>query len=386
MTTARKQRTPAVVAGLELNGLGVVRSLARHDVPVIAVDKNLSMPTARTRMAERVQVEAMEGDGFIEGLLSLADRLHEKPVLFLTQELSVDTAIQHAERLKQKYHIRLPSDQLAQDMLHKATMQAHAERLDVPIPRVLNLKSPEDLEKAAGMQFPCILKPSYKDDAYGARFKKGYHVKTLDEARKLYGEIHPVLNDMVLQEWINGGDDAIYFCLQYRGRGGRKVASFVGRKIRSWPPEVGGTASCTLAPDCHDEIEEITERFLAGLGIEGMASVEFKRDSETGRMVMIEPTVGRTDFQEEVATLNGVNIPYLAYCHEAGMEPRADSRGGQPIIWRDSSVDRWSRELSGTEDPSWCRNHRNMDATWRLNDPMPGLRVLCNKISAKLGR
>jgi D-aspartate ligase len=46
--------------------------------------------------------------------------------------------------------------------------------------------------------------------------------------------------------------------------------------------------------------------------------MEFKRDTRTGRFFMVEPTVGRTDYQEEVATLNGANISYAAYCGELG--------------------------------------------------------------------
>ena len=48
--------------------------------------------------------------------------------------------------------------------------------------------------------------------------------------------------------------------------------------------------------------------------------MEFKRDARTGEFLMIEPTVGRVDWQEEVATLNGVNIPLAAYLHEIGAE------------------------------------------------------------------
>ncbi len=44
-----------------------------------------------------------------------------------------------------------------------------------------------------------------------------------------------------------------------------------------------------------------------------MGSMEYKRDRRDGRFHMIEPTVARTDFQEEVATLNGMNIPLASY-------------------------------------------------------------------------
>jgi UDP-N-acetylmuramoylalanine-D-glutamate ligase len=38
-----------MVLGAGLNGLGVIRSLARAGVPVIAVDDNMNRPAMRTR-------------------------------------------------------------------------------------------------------------------------------------------------------------------------------------------------------------------------------------------------------------------------------------------------------------------------------------------------
>ena len=46
--------------------------------------------------------------------------------------------------------------------------------------------------------------------------------------------------------------------------------------------------------------------------------MEYKRDRRDEKFYMVEPTVGRTDYQEEIATLNGVNIPAAAYLREIG--------------------------------------------------------------------
>jgi hypothetical protein len=51
----------------------------------------------------------------------------------------------------------------------------------------------------------------------------------------------------------------------------------------------------------------------------GFGGIEYKRDARDGRFLIIEPTVGRTDWQEEVATLAGVNIPLMACRHELGL-------------------------------------------------------------------
>ena len=73
------------------------------------------------------------------------------------------------------------------------------------------------------------------------------------QAEAVCRDILPVLPDLMVQEWIKGPDTELYFCLQYRGAGGT-VASFTGRKLSIWPPDVGTTASCIAArkrmPNC----------------------------------------------------------------------------------------------------------------------------------------
>jgi hypothetical protein len=55
-------------------------------------------------------------------------------------------------------------------------------------------------------------------------------------------------------------------------------------------------------------------------------SVEWKLDAH-GRAWIIEPTVGRTDFWIDVCVRNGVNLPWVEYCHQAGLTiPRAEQR------------------------------------------------------------
>ena len=68
----------------------------------------------------------------------------------------------------------------------------------------------------------------------------------------------------------------------------------------------------------------MTLAFAEQAGFDGMGSIEYKWDDNHRRFVMVEPTVGRTDWQEEIATLSGVNIPLSAYRHEVGLPPIPD--------------------------------------------------------------
>ena len=53
--------TPAVVVGADINGLGVVRSLARKRVPTWLVDCHPTNPTMRTRYPTKVAVSSLAG-------------------------------------------------------------------------------------------------------------------------------------------------------------------------------------------------------------------------------------------------------------------------------------------------------------------------------------
>src|SRR5699024_2674480 len=115
------------------------------------------------------------------------------------------------------------------------------------------------------------------DADYAAAFRKAYRCESVGEALGLVRCILPVLPDIVIQEWIEGKDSDIYFCLQYITAAGETAASFVGRKIRSWPPHVGGTASCAPASSAETRIlTERTTEFFQHAGVRGMAGMEYK--------------------------------------------------------------------------------------------------------------
>lgn len=309
----------------------------------------------------------------MDDLQRVAEDLTSDAVLFLTEEKTVETVSAYRERLPARLKIRLPDHLRLMQLMHKQGFYDLAVPLQAPVPRTVRLLGTQDLAKVEAMRFPCVLKPSEKSYEYGARFKKAYKVTSFAEVKSLYREIEPILADMVVQEWIEGRDSDIYFCLQYIGNRGEVVSSFPGRKIRSWPPRIGGTASCTAAWEHGRELEKLTSDFFRKVEFTGMGSMEYKRDERDGCFYMVEPTVGRTDYQEEVATLNGCNLPLAAYRYEMGLPLPAMPPVQPPCIWRDTQAERWSAEESGdVADPKFA-GLPVKDAFWRLADPLPAL-------------
>jgi predicted ATP-grasp superfamily ATP-dependent carboligase len=378
-------KLPAVVVGGGLNALGIVRSLGAVNIPVIVVDTDPRSPAMRSRYGRKVLCEAVEGDAFVRRMIELAGQYGEKLMLFVTEEKTVDEVSASRARLAPHFHLRLPGHERLMALMHKQGFQDLAEAVGAPVPRTVRLESKADLPRIEALKFPCVFKPARKDYGYGARFKKAYKVASPAEVAELYEQIFPVLADMVVQEWIEGADNEVYFCLQYVGEGGAVVSSFTGRKIRAWPPRIGGTASCTAAWEVADQLEAMTAQFFAQVGFTGMGSMEYKRDERDGRFYMVEPTVARTDFQEEVASINGVNIPEAAYRYELGLPQVAPARVAVPRIWREPMTDRWSFEEAGGVDER-SRGHAVFDAYWRWNDPRPWLDLMVGRIGARLGR
>jgi hypothetical protein len=87
---------------------------------------------------------------------------------------------------------------------------------------------------------------------------------------------------------------------------------------------------------------------------------------------MIEPTVGRVDWQEEVAAMNGVNIPMAAYRHEIGPPVPDSLTTRQPLrawIYPPSYVRSVLCSRSFPE-ATW-RNLRAQSPCWNFADPLP---------------
>lgn len=345
-------------------------------MPVWLLDEDARRPEMRTHAARALQIRGLHGEILIEELEHLGRQRFAgvRPVLFLTQEETVKTISRHRDRLAPLYRFSLPRKDIVDALQHKHGFQCLAEQHGAPIPKLVHVTTQLDLAALGGLRFPAVVKPGERNAGYSRQFKKAYRVESAEEAGNLVRRILAVTPDVVVQEWIEGPDSNIHFCLQYLDQQGNVVASFTGRKIRSWPPAVGGTASCTAAPEAHAELSAITERFFQAAGVVGMAGMEYKRDSRTGAFRMVEPTIGRTDYQEEVAPLNGANLPHVAYSCELGLPIPMAVPSARSISWRVRSDDTRSAMLQGQSPAQgWPDGSRVVDALWRWTDPAPFL-------------
>lgn len=386
MSEVRSDTAVAVVVGHDINALGVLRSLAAGGVACYGFVSERFSPVGWSHYGIKVPCRSLAGVELIEALIEFADARRGdtvRPVLFLTEERGVETVCEHLPEITRRYCYTAPGANVLRALLRKNEFQQMAERAGALIPRSLHLRSAKLPEEAHSLNFPVILKPTVRDYEYAKCFAKAYKCVSHEELAGWVERIMPICNDLMVQEWIDGDDSDIYFCLTYCARDPADRIAFVGRKLRSWPPRIGGTASCVAAPQFHVELSQRTFGFFDTVDFLGVGSMEFKRDRRDGRFYMVEPTVGRTDFQQEVATVNGINIPLRVFDIESGLRIESARYADPVVVWRDGQSVRQARareERAGID----LLDAPTVDALFRWDDPLPALQARMGPLMARL--
>ncbi|WP_404301668.1 hypothetical protein [Alicycliphilus denitrificans] len=373
----------AIILGGGLNALGVVRALAAHGVRCAVVSHEGHGPALHSRHA----LQTLKSGGLPEPshLVSKLGVRNGQCALFLTEENDVSAITVQADRWNTCFRTYLFRPDLAHRLLSKTECDQLATKHGAPAPKTITVTADTDHERLNTLRLPCVLKPALRNDAYSLRFSKAYRIDSHSELRKLLEQMREIPVPMIIQEWIEGEDSDIYFNLLYIGRSGKLLRSFVGRKTLCWPPAVGGTAACIAAPEHHAELTLISQRFLGSMDFRGLIGIEYKRDARDGAFYLIEPTVYRTDYQHEIAALNGSDWLYAAYLDMMQYDVPSEKPYSRSRSWIDYPAARYSRQMA-PPNIDHTRNCIPTDAYFRISDPLPGLmhygRLLWTRISA----
>jgi len=309
------EKAYAVVLDLTtITGLTTVRSLFEKKVPVISFTNDKRLAFSKTRMCKAIIYnEDLSKANIVQLLLSLGKKLGKKSVLILTSDEQVEAISQKREVLSEYFLFNLPEPETVDLLLHKTKFHDFAEMNGIPEPKSLCIHSDSQIDGIPDkLMFPMILKPVTRTKEWNEKFYKVIKIKDQDELNSIGREALKVIDEFIIQEYIDGSDSDIHFCLTYFDRNSDPKATFAGKKIRQWVPEYGTTASAEkkYVPEVLDEALKLFKL----VNYKGIGSVEFKYDRRDRKYKIMEPTVGRLNQQNYVSVANGINIPYTAYC------------------------------------------------------------------------
>jgi predicted ATP-grasp superfamily ATP-dependent carboligase len=312
-------------------------------------------------------------------------------VLFPADDTVVRLVAEHAGELATQFYFVLPDLPTINRLLDKSIFHEWALANDFPVPRTAIVHNPGQLRAALDeMDFPVVFKPVERTPHWQDFSKLGtaYRFETADDFERLPFAAFDAADRFVVQEWIPGRDSDVYFCLTYRNDKGEELAAQGGRKITQWRVDTGSTALAVTHQDA--ELHKLTRRLLDTAGHVGFGSLEVRRSTRDGRMLITEPTVGRPDLQTALAAAAGTNLVDIAY-RDALRLPAPPSRPSREAIWihetafpRSVLVAARRRRLDGHTLLTALRTRRTpIGAFFSTRDPFPLLfeaAKLANKI------
>jgi D-aspartate ligase len=399
-STARHRRTTgcgpaAVVVGLDnITGLQTARILADRGVRVYGVAANRRHFGARTNACIQVVESPLSGPALVDTLRRLAPKLGpERAVLVPCTDGAVWSLSLQRDQLLDRFRLPLGDHDAVDLLMDKVRFADHAKMQGLAAPRTEGMRSRADAEKAAEvLTWPSVVKPPVKAEAWLAHTSaKGIPVDGPEELLRTYDRVAGWAPVLLAQEWVDGPEDGLFSCNAYFDASGTPLVTFVARKLRQWPPQVGTSAS---GEECrNDEVLEETLRVFRSVSFHGLAYLEMKRDAGTGAMSIIEPNVGRPTGRSAIAEGGGVELVYTAYCDAAGL-PLPEARTQQYVgtTWLDLRRDMQAAAVGvrrGELTPSaWLASLRGprTHAIWSARDPRPFATDLSNVMTSALRR
>ena len=284
-----------------INGLATVRALGRRGIPVdvVALESSAQIASASRYCRRFIPVRDMAS--LPQTLLGL-----EPAVLYVDNDPMLKALAPHAAELAQRFALADPLAQALQ-LTDKAWQMQVARKAGIAVPKSWYPAGWEELS-ALRTSKRLIAKPVAR-----AEFKAliAADAAALAAALRSRG-VTPA--EVVVQEFVEGGDDQIYAGLCYRARSRDRCFVLSARKLRQTEPGAGVMAvgQAVDAP----QVREMTRRLAKAAGAYGALSTEFKLDARDGRWYFIEWNPRPAYFQS-IGWKAGFDLAWLAWCDHA---------------------------------------------------------------------
>jgi len=371
-----------------LGGLNVVRALGLAGIPVVIATQDRRAPSTASRYCKGVLElpPLAERDAVVATLVQAAARYGARLPLFYDNDDRLTLVQDYRAALAPHFALLLNEPGLADALLEKSRFQALAERTGLPVPRRIEWPA---LDAERG---PVLVKPrtrtawdnsSIRLQLFGGAGK----ARVFANGREARGNalVAQLAAGLQFQEYVPGGDDAIWSFHGFAAPGGEVLASFVGRKIRTYPALTGDSSYLRLARD--EGLEALGRRISARLGLAGIFKMDFKRAPD-GRCCLLEINT-RFNLWHYLGAANGVNLPAVAYRYLTEKKIPQKSIASVRYRWLCLRED-WRAHQEGQVNlVEWVRSLAYLPMAYDLfawTDPLPFVRYWTARIRSALSR
>jgi D-aspartate ligase len=379
MRTSAVELDTSVPVVLIWPSIGVIRSLGRLGVPVFCIDPYGKAPATASRYCRETFVwdlRIADPARSVAFLGSVAEHVGGHPILLAADDCSAIFVAEHARELKQWYRIQHPTPELAEALSNKESMFHLCREHGVPTPAAFFPKTRAAVEAMLDeIEFPIMLKGIDTQLQERRTGKRMVLVRGKSELLAAYDELeHPDEPNLMLQEYVPGGTDAIWMFNGYFDSDGRCLVGYTGRKLRQWPDGTGATSLGICV--ANREVESSVTRLMGALGYRGPLDLGLRYDARDGRYKLLDvnPRIGAT-FRLFVGD-NDMDVVRALHLDLTGRPVEAGAyRNGRK--WIDEFADLSSSYLHIRRHQlglrSWLRSFRGIEERQWLarEDPAP---------------
>lgn len=349
-----------------LQALAMMRSLGRHHVPVVRLHPGTRELSLRSRYCTSAQVcPNVHGSepALVEFLLDLARKYEGARVLLPASDDTAYFLGRHREALGAAYRVVAPSAEAIETIIDKQRQYAAARRAGIPIPETHFPGDAAEVEALAARLtgWPYIIKPNVAHRWRLASVKermrtpgaKAIVVRNAGELLEQYRAIAHVDPDVMVQRVVQGPDEELYGFFGYFDKRSRPLGVCVRRKLRQMPL---GFGYCTLIESCEEPaVVRQSVRLLRRLRFHGIVGVEWKRNPESGELLLLEVNARATN-TSALPPACGVDLPWIAFEDALGHHVSAVTRWQPGVRWIWLSQDVWAARALGLGFFEWLRS------------------------------
>lgn len=368
----------AVVVGGDYQGLGIVRSLGRREVPVCVIDDERSIARFSKYTTHAVRVGSLRDEKrTIDHILEIGHRLNLRGwVLYPTRDETVAALSRYRSSLTEFFRVPTPVWETTQWVWDKRNTYQRARELGIPTPATWYLTDEADLDRIDGDP-PYVIKPAIKEHFIYRTKAKAWRANNRTELREMFRRAAALVGpgEVMVQSLIPGdGSQQFAYCAFYKH--GKAVGSMVARRVRQHPPEFGRASTYVESIDL-PELEVLSDRFLSAINYYGLVELEYKLDLRDQEYKLLDVN-GRTWGYHTLGQGAGVDFPYMLFADQLGVAVES-SRSRPGVKWirlltdlptgvveicgRRQNVRAYLRTLTGFQ----------VESVFSQEDPLPGL-------------
>ena len=373
-----------VLVSSQHGGVGIIRSLGRLGIPVYGVHKGPWEPAARSRYLKGVfrwDFSSASSSDSVAFLVDIVSRVGGRPILVPTSDITAVFASENAKALSEAYLLSTASAEVVRSLSSKHEMFKLCQKLGVPTSHTMLPQTREDvLNFAHANKFPVIVKGESGEflQKNGIRGRVAI-VANEKDLLKIY-DTNTGINQtqLLLQEYIPGGDDTIWMFNGYFNERSECLFGATGRKLRQFPAHRGSTSLGICLKN--DVVATQIIQLMQALSYRGPLDVGCRFDARDGqyKLLDVNPRIGAT-FRLFVSD-NDMDVVRALYLDLTGQTVASGKllEGRKWIVESNDLISSWTyiRERKLTLG-GWLKSLRGVqEGVWLASDdlrPLSGL-------------